>query len=97
MLPYLRWQGLRLSGIIISHADSDHAGGRRTLTQAYPLAWLASPAPNDLRAGAVCIPIGRGYGSTFSGRRGRWLARVTTTRASCVSAGRGRAAADGGH
>ncbi|WP_416045266.1 MBL fold metallo-hydrolase [Edwardsiella ictaluri] len=26
LLPYLRWQGLWLSGIIISHTDSDHAG-----------------------------------------------------------------------
>ncbi|WP_392454108.1 DNA internalization-related competence protein ComEC/Rec2 [Edwardsiella piscicida] len=62
VLPYLRWQGLRLSGIIISHADSDHAGGRRTLTQAYPLAWLASPAPNDL-------PCRRGLHTYWQGLR----------------------------
>ncbi|MDA6077329.1 hypothetical protein O0544_16265 [Edwardsiella anguillarum] len=77
-----------MSGLIISHADSDHAGGRRTLVQAYP--WPGSPRRHRtiFRAGAVCIPIGRGYGSTSSGRRGRWPARVTMTRASCVSAGR---------
>ncbi|WP_395839629.1 DNA internalization-related competence protein ComEC/Rec2 [Edwardsiella tarda] len=47
LLPYLRWRGLILDGMIISHADSDHAGGRASLQRAYPLAWVASPDPAD--------------------------------------------------
>ncbi|WFO09480.1 DNA internalization-related competence protein ComEC/Rec2 [Edwardsiella ictaluri] len=62
LLPYLRWQGLWLSGIIISHTDSDHAGGRQTLSQAYPQAWVASPAPDDL-------PCRRGLHTYWQGLR----------------------------
>ena len=48
LLPYLRWRAIALDGMIISHADSDHAGGRASLQRAYPHAWVASPDPTDL-------------------------------------------------
>lgn len=40
LLPFLRWHGLILDGIILSHQDNDHAGGLLALQQAYPTVWL---------------------------------------------------------
>jgi competence protein ComEC len=40
--PMLRGMGLSLSGIVVSHADSDHAGGAKSVKAAHPQAWLAS-------------------------------------------------------
>lgn len=42
ILPFLRWHGLKLEGIIISHQDLDHIGGLDVLQQAYPDSWLLS-------------------------------------------------------
>lgn len=47
IIPYLRWHGLALDGIIISHRDSDHSGGRASLQQAFPSAWVRSPDFKD--------------------------------------------------
>jgi competence protein ComEC len=41
--PYLRATGVRgLDGVIVSHDDSDHAGGAVSVLQALPVGWLAS-------------------------------------------------------
>jgi len=43
LLPYLRARGIRaLDGMIISHADSDHAGGAASVLQQLPLGWWMS-------------------------------------------------------
>nr|WP_113867017.1 ComEC family protein [Brenneria salicis]NMN91398.1 competence protein ComEC [Brenneria salicis ATCC 15712 = DSM 30166]RBP61760.1 competence protein ComEC [Brenneria salicis ATCC 15712 = DSM 30166]RLM30491.1 ComEC family protein [Brenneria salicis ATCC 15712 = DSM 30166] len=38
ILPYLRWRGLSLEKIILSHGHMDHAGGLEKVRQAYPSA-----------------------------------------------------------
>ena len=47
--PYLRAAGIRrLDALIVSHRDSDHSGGARSLLEVVPIAWLASSlAPDD--------------------------------------------------
>ncbi len=46
ILPYLRARGIeRLDALVISHSDSDHAGGARSLLQAIPVGWVASSLP----------------------------------------------------
>ena len=55
ILPYLRARGIdRLDALVISHSDSDHAGGARSLLAAIDVGWIASslPATHPL-AGAV--------------------------------------------
>lgn len=47
IIPYLYWHGLKLDGMVISHSDSDHSGGRYSLSHAFPLAWVRSPDPRD--------------------------------------------------
>jgi competence protein ComEC len=54
IVPYLRAAGVRhLDGLIISHQDSDHAGGAASLLEAVPTGWIASSLPPEhpLRAG----------------------------------------------
>lgn len=43
ILPHLRWRGLQLAGVILSHDDRDHAGGWPTIQSYYPKAWLRTP------------------------------------------------------
>lgn len=42
IIPFLRWHGLNLTGIILSHQHSDHIGGLDALREAYPEAWIKS-------------------------------------------------------
>ncbi len=43
ILPYLAARGITgLDGLIISHRDTDHAGGAASIVQAMPLGWLVS-------------------------------------------------------
>ncbi|MEW9824679.1 MAG: DNA internalization-related competence protein ComEC/Rec2 [Candidatus Symbiodolus clandestinus] len=42
IIPYLRYHGLTLEGVILSHQDRDHAGGWPLIQQHYPQAWLRS-------------------------------------------------------
>ncbi|NBV15095.1 DNA internalization-related competence protein ComEC/Rec2 [Janthinobacterium sp.] len=43
IVPYLRARGIaRLDGVIISHSDTDHAGGAVSLLQNVDVGWLAS-------------------------------------------------------
>jgi competence protein ComEC len=56
VVPYLRASGVRrLDGVIISHADNDHAGGAASVFAAVPVGWLASslPAEHPLHAAAA--------------------------------------------
>ncbi|MEC5320284.1 ComEC family protein [Brenneria populi subsp. brevivirga] len=43
ILPYLRWRGLAVEKIIVSHGHSDHIGGLETLKAAFPGAQIFSP------------------------------------------------------
>ncbi len=48
IVPYLRAAGVRnLSGMVVSHADSDHSGGANSVLQAVPVGWLLSSLPDD--------------------------------------------------
>ena len=50
IVPYLRAQGERLDAVVVSHGDSDHAGGMAAVARAQPQArWLASFAQEDER------------------------------------------------
>lgn len=42
ILPYLRWRGLSVEKIILSHSHMDHTGGLEKIHQAYPLAKVYS-------------------------------------------------------
>lgn len=43
ILPYLKARGIgTLDGMIVSHSDSDHAGGAVTILEALPVGWVAS-------------------------------------------------------
>ncbi|MEH2920220.1 ComEC family protein [Samsonia erythrinae] len=42
ILPYLRWRGLSVEKIILSHSHMDHVGGLQTLQAAYPAAEIYS-------------------------------------------------------
>jgi competence protein ComEC len=53
VVPYLRAVGIRrLEGLIVSHADNDHAGGAASVLDGVPVGWLASslPASSPLHA-----------------------------------------------
>jgi competence protein ComEC len=48
ILPYLRGAGVaRLDGMVVTHDDVDHTGGVASVTQGMPVAWLASPLPEN--------------------------------------------------
>jgi competence protein ComEC len=48
VVPFLRATGVRrLDGIIVSHADNDHAGGTASVFDAMPVRWMASSLPED--------------------------------------------------
>lgn len=56
--PYLRWAGvLRLDTLVLSHGDSDHAGGARWLAGRYPVTRLLAGDPDT--AGAAPCRAGR--------------------------------------
>ena len=47
VVPVLRAMGVRLDKVVISHVDSDHSGGLRSVQEAYPDAELLASAPAD--------------------------------------------------
>lgn len=48
IVPYLKARGIgRLDGMVISHSDTDHAGGAPAVLQSRNVAWLASSLPAD--------------------------------------------------
>ena len=48
VVPFLRAAGVaRLDALIVSHADSDHAGGARSILNAVPVARFVSSLPGD--------------------------------------------------
>jgi competence protein ComEC len=48
VVPYLRGEGVsRLDGLVVSHADDDHAGGAASLARSRAPPWLLSPLAAD--------------------------------------------------
>jgi len=48
VVPFLRATGAsRLDGLIVSHADNDHAGGTASVLDALPIGWMASSLARD--------------------------------------------------
>jgi competence protein ComEC len=46
VLPYLQWRGIgRLDGVVVSHEDSDHAGGAASVLRGLEVGWLAAALP----------------------------------------------------
>jgi len=46
ILPYLHARGIdRLDALVISHSDTDHAGGARSLLQSMTVGWVTSSLP----------------------------------------------------
>lgn len=77
VLPYLRATGVsRLDGMVISHNDTDHSGGMRSILTQMPVAWLASslPADNPELALARHAPCQAGQSWTWDGVRFDMLA-----------------------
>ena len=69
VVPYLRASGVRrLDGMIVSHADADHAGGAASVLAAVPVGWLLSslPADHGLHAAA------RASRPCLAGQRWEW-------------------------
>ncbi len=69
ILPYLRAQGVaRIDALVLSHDDTDHAGGAASLIAGVPVGWMLHGLPPDhplLRLGVVakhCV----------SGQRWQW-------------------------
>lgn len=48
VVPFLRGEGVnRLDGVVISHADDDHAGGAFSVAHSRDPKWLLSPLPDE--------------------------------------------------
>ena len=48
LIPSLRAQGIaQLDGLMLTHDDSDHTGGARSIMQAMPVGWLSSSLATD--------------------------------------------------
>lgn len=54
IIPFLKWHGLTVDGIIISHQHNDHIGGLSIIQKYYPQAWLMSTS-NQLVNDFACI------------------------------------------
>ncbi len=71
ILPYLRWRGIaRLDALVISHSDSDHAGGARSLLDALSVGWIASSLRDDHPL--LQTPAGERHVGCVAGQRWRW-------------------------
>ena len=44
--PILEKRNIRLVGVMVSHSDSDHAGGLSWLKKVYPEAWVRASDQN---------------------------------------------------
>lgn len=55
ILPFLRWEGLYLDGVIISHDDNDHIGGYFDLRQAITHKWWVRSPNKKMLAATACV------------------------------------------
>jgi competence protein ComEC len=71
--PYLRATGIRrLSGLIVTHQDTDHSGGALSVLQVVPVDWLASSLPADHAILARRSADGGGALRCEAGQRWTW-------------------------
>ncbi len=69
IVPYLRAAGVRaLTGMVISHDDSDHSGGALSVLQTVPVGWLLSSLAEDHPQLALAATARRCY----AGQRWQW-------------------------
>jgi competence protein ComEC len=69
ILPYLRARGIAaLDGMIVSHSDTDHAGGALPVLEALPVGWVAS----SLRPGHAVVRSAARHVACAAGQRWRW-------------------------
>lgn len=56
ILPYLRALGVsHLDGLIITHADNDHAGGAEAVVEGVPVDWLLTSVPFEHKLSALPV------------------------------------------
>ncbi len=73
IVPYLRARGIgKLDGLIISHSDTDHAGGAISLLENVPVGWLSSSLPDGHPAVDFQRKLGQPYLRCVAGQRWSW-------------------------
>ncbi|HEY5800465.1 MAG TPA: DNA internalization-related competence protein ComEC/Rec2 [Burkholderiaceae bacterium] len=93
VLPYLRGRGIaRLDGVVVSHADTDHAGGLQSLRNGIGSGWILSSMPGHARCEAgqhwtwdgvrfdVLHPTPASYGQSASDNARSCVLRVAAGR-----------------
>ncbi|MGE4799019.1 ComEC family protein [Yersinia hibernica] len=65
ILPYLRWRGITVEHIILSHDHQDHSGGLSEIKAAFPMATVRAPFP--LKDGANTFPCKQGLSWQWQG------------------------------
>ena len=79
VVPFLRAAGVaRLDALVVSHQDSDHSGGLRSVRQSVPVAALLSSLPIDGPVAERLPPAGDDARRCLAGQRWTWDA-VTFT------------------
>jgi competence protein ComEC len=69
ILPYVKARGIgTLDGMIVSHSDTDHAGGALPVLEALPVGWVAS----SLAAGHPIVRRAARHIRCVAGQRWRW-------------------------
>ncbi|MGV7206626.1 DNA internalization-related competence protein ComEC/Rec2 [Oxalobacteraceae bacterium A2-2] len=69
ILPYLRSRGIhRLDGVIVSHSDTDHAGGALQVLQGVAVGWLSSSLP----LGHPAVRAAAAHSRCMAGQRWGW-------------------------
>lgn len=69
VVPFLRAQGVRrLDGMVITHDDSDHSGGARSVLEAMPVSWVQSSLP----AQSPALSAARRAERCYAGRTWQW-------------------------
>jgi competence protein ComEC len=69
IVPYLKARGIAaLDGMIVTHSDTDHAGGALTIMQSMPVAWVAS----SLWSTHPIVRAARTHIRCVAGQRWRW-------------------------
>ncbi|WP_050873292.1 ComEC family protein [Yersinia frederiksenii] len=63
ILPYLRWRGITVEQIILSHNHQDHTGGLAELQAAFPKATVRAPYPVSINS----LPCKQGASWQWSG------------------------------
>ena len=69
LLPYLRARGIRrLDGLVVTHSDTDHAGGAVTVLDAMEVGWMAS----SLAPGHPAVRKAGAHRRCAAGQRWEW-------------------------